>query len=112
MIEFMMHWQTITTPFSNRPVQPKSKAVVKKCNLVPLTQPDRAKLSQARRINVGKLPKATQQNWASTIGKNLIQKAKDIAQCMSTSLAPIQGSQLIDIIHALTHFTCSSCKDN
>ena len=112
MIESMRHQQIIPTPFAC-PVQPKPKAAVKKWNLVPLTRPTRAKLSQPRRINVGKLPEATQQNWASTIGKNLIQEAKDVAQSASTSLDPIQGSQLMDTPSMpLPHFTCSLHKHN
>ena len=43
-----------------------------------------------------KLPEATQLNWASTISKSLNQEAKDAVQSMSTSLPPIQGSQLMD----------------
>ena len=82
--------QAITTPFANRPVQPNPKAAVRKCNLVPLTRPNRAKLSQHRWVNVGPLPEATQQNWASTLGK------ADDAAGMITSLAPIQGSYLMD----------------
>ena len=58
--------------------------------MVPLTRPNRAKLSQPRRVNVGPLPEATQQNWASTL-----RKAKDTAH-VTTSLAPIQVSQLMD----------------
>ena len=30
MVKFMWHWQTITTPFANRPYQPKLKIFVKK----------------------------------------------------------------------------------
>ena len=90
MMEFMRHWQAITTPFANRPVQPKSKAAAKKCNLVPLTRPNRAKLTQPRRVNVGPFPEATQQNWAFTFAK-----ANNVAD-MTTSLACIQGSQLMD----------------
>ena len=106
MVEFMRHQQTITIPFANRPYQPRPKVLVKKHNLVPLTRPNRVKFSQPRRINLRKLPKATQQNWASTIGRGLIQQAKDAAQSVSTSLVPVQGNQLMGhSIHALTHFT-------
>ena len=47
-------------------------------------------------INVSKFTKATHLNWASTITNGLTQEAKDAAQSMSTSLTPMQGSQLID----------------
>ena len=53
MIEYMKCQQTMTTPFANRPFQPKPKAAAKKHNLVPLTRLNRAKLSQPRRMNVG-----------------------------------------------------------
>ena len=96
MAELMWHWQTITTPSANRPYQPMPKITVKKRNLVPMTRPNRSKLSQPRKINVRKLPKATQLNWKSSISKCLTQGAKDAVQNTSTSLAPIQGSQLID----------------
>ena len=45
---------------------------------------------------MSKHPKATQLNWASTIGKTLAQEAKDVAQSVSTSLVSIQGSKLMD----------------
>ena len=61
---------------------------MKKQNLVPLTRLNRNKLSQLRRISVRKLPKATQIDWASTIGKSLTKEAKDRAQSTLTSLAP------------------------
>ena len=64
--------QTITTPFANRPFQPKPTAAVKKCNLVPLTRSNRAKYSLPRRINVKKHPEATELNWASTIQQEFI----------------------------------------
>ena len=92
----MCHWQTIATHYANRPYQPKPKITLKKRSLVPLTTPNRSKLSQLRKINVRKLPKATQLNWASTIGRNLTQEANDVAQSTSTSLVPIQGSRLMD----------------
>ena len=63
MTKFMRHKQNITTEFANTPSQPKPKAVVKKYSLVPLTRPNRAKLSQPRRVNIGLTPEATQQSW-------------------------------------------------
>ena len=60
MVEFMRCRQMIVTPFANRSFQPGPKVVANKCNLVSLTRPNRAKLSQPRRINVGPLPEATQ----------------------------------------------------
>ena len=53
MMEFMRHQQTITTPFANRPVQPKPKVAVKKYKLVPLTRHNRAMFSLPIRVNVG-----------------------------------------------------------
>ena len=89
-------WEIITMPFVNRPYQPKPNITVKKRNLVPLTRPNRSKLSQPRRINIRKLPKATQLDLASTIGKSLTQEAKDVAWHASTSPTPVQRSQLMD----------------
>ena len=57
---------------------------------MPLTRPNRAKLSQPRKINVRLLPEATQQNWLATLGK-----AKDVAGA-TMSLAPTQTSQAMD----------------
>ena len=64
-------------------LQSKIKINMKKRNLVPLS-----KLPQLRGINVRKIPKATQLNWASTISKGLTMEAKDVAQSTSTTLAP------------------------
>ena len=60
MVESVRSLQTTTTPFANRPYQPRSKVVVEKHNLVQPTRPNRAKLSHPRKINVRKLSKATQ----------------------------------------------------
>ena len=67
MVEFMKNRQIITTPFANRSFQPRPKVAVKKHNLVPLTRLNRAKISHPRKINVGPLTEATQQNWAATL---------------------------------------------
>ena len=82
MAEFMKCRQIIATPFSNRSFQPRPKVAVRKCNLVPLTRPNRAKLSQPRKINIRPLSEATQQNWLTNL-----KKAKD-ATSATTSLAP------------------------
>ena len=74
MVEFMRFRWTTATHFANRSFQPRLKVAAKKHNLVPLTRPNREKLSQPRKINLGQLPEATQQNWAATLGK-----AKDAA---------------------------------
>ena len=96
IIEFMTSQQTITNLIVNISFQWKPKAVARKDGLVPLARPNRAKLSQTRRINVRKLPEACLLNWASIIGNSLTQEAKDAAQSVSTSLTSIQGSQKID----------------
>ena len=90
MVKFMKCRWIIITPFTNRPFQLMPKVAAKKCNLVSLIRPNRAKLSQTRKINIEPLPEATQQNWIATLGK-----AKD-ATGATTSLAPIQTSQLMD----------------
>ena len=96
IVGFMYHWQAITTPFANRPYQPKPNITMKKRNLVPVTRPNRSKLSWLRKVNMRKLPKAT-------ISRSLTQEAKDVAQHVSTSLAPIQGSQLMDTTCTPSH---------
>ena len=77
-------------PFTNRSFQLRPKMIAKKHNLLPLTRLNRAKLSKPKRVNVGPLPEATQQNWSSTLGK-----AKDAAD-VTANLAPKQGSQPMD----------------
>ena len=77
------------------PSQPKKTP--KKRNLVSLTKPDRSKLSKPRKINVQKLSTSTSQlNWKSTSGKSLTQESIDVADSTSMSLAPVQGSQLMN----------------
>ena len=83
--------QIITIPFASRSFQPRPNVATRKHNLVPLTSPNRAKPSQPRKINVGPLLEATQQNWAASLGK-----AKDVADA-TTTLAPIQTNQPMDI---------------
>ena len=64
--------------------------------MVPLTKPDRSKLSKLRKINVYKYPASISElNWKSTTVKSLTQEAID-THSMSTSLAQMQGSQLIN----------------
>ena len=82
MAEFMKCRWIIATPFANRSFQTRPKVVAKKHNLVPVTRPNKAELSQPRKINVGPLPDANQQNWAATLGK-----ANDAAGA-TTSLPP------------------------
>ena len=68
MAEYLRCRQIITTPFANRSYQPRPKATaIRRCNLVTLTRPNREKLFQPRKVNVGPLPKATQRNWLATI---------------------------------------------
>ena len=63
MVEFLRQRQIITNPYANRSYHPRPKATAtRKCNLVTLTRPNREKLSQPRKVNVGPLPKATQGN--------------------------------------------------
>ena len=71
----------------------------KKRNLVSLTQPDRSKLSKPRKINLYKYPTPTSQpKWKSTTGKSLTWEAIDVAHSVSTGLAPMQGSQLMNTL--------------
>ena len=90
MVEFMKHRLIIVTPFTNRSFQPRHKVAAKKCNLLPKTRLNRAKLSQPRKINVRSLPEATEWNWAARLGN-----IKDVSGT-TTSLAPIQTSQPMD----------------
>ena len=90
MAELVKCRQIIATPFANKSFQPRPKVSARKHNLVPLPRLNRAKLFQPRKISVGLLHEATQWNWAASLGK-----AKDAAG-ITTSLAPIQTSQLMD----------------
>ena len=68
MAEFLRQRQIITTPYANWSYQARPKATAaRRCNLVTLARPNREKLSQPRRVNVGALPKATQRNWLTTL---------------------------------------------
>ena len=92
-------------PFTNRSFQPRPKVAAKKHSLGLLTRPNRAKLLQPRKINVGPPAEANQQNWAATLGK-----AKD-ASGATTSLASVQPQPAnVHTIHAIFHFTQSSYK--
>ena len=82
MAEIMRHRQIITTPFTNRSFQPRPKVAARKYKLVPCTGPNRAKLSQHRKINARPPPEATQWNWLANL-----RKAKDPAG-ITTSWAP------------------------
>ena len=73
--------KTITTPFVSRSFQLRPKVAARKGDLVPLTRPKRAKLSQPRKINVRPLPEATER-WLANH-----KKAEDVAGT-TTSLAP------------------------
>ena len=89
--------QAVTIPYTNKPHHPRAKKTPKKRNLVPLTKPDRSKLSEPRKINVYKYPTSTSQlNWRSTTRTSLTQEATDAACSMSPSLAPMQGNQLMN----------------
>ena len=80
--EYLRHRQTITTPFANRSYQPRPRATpIRRCNLVTLTRPNREKLSQTRKINVGPYPPVMQMNWLTTV------KVKE-AEVTAASQAP------------------------
>ena len=95
MVEFMRYRWTIAMPFAHRSFQPRPKVVAKKCKLVPITRPNRATLSQARKINVKTLPEVTQQNWASTIGRSLSKKPRMQHKEHQSAWPLIWGSQLM-----------------
>ena len=80
MAQFRGYRQIITTPFTNRSLQPRHK-IARKDNLVTLTRLNREKLLQPRKINVGPFPLAIQQNWLATL------KAKE-AEDTATSQTP------------------------
>ena len=69
MTESLRHRQVITIPHANRSYQPRPKATAtRRSNLVTLTRPNREKLSHARKVNIGPLPKAKQRTWLATLG--------------------------------------------
>ena len=97
MVEIIHQRQTLTTPFTYRSYHPRPKKTPKKINSVPLTRPDRSKLSKPRKTNVYKYQASTSQlNWKSKTGKSLTQEAIDAAYITSTSLAPMQESQVMN----------------
>ena len=64
MAEFLRCRQITTTPFANSSLRSRPKATAaRRCSLVTLTRPNKEKLSQSRKVNVGPLPKATLRNW-------------------------------------------------
>ena len=68
MAEFLRHGQIIATPYANKAFQPRPKATAtRKHKLETLTRPNREKLSQPRKVNVGPYPPATQRNWLATL---------------------------------------------
>ena len=88
MAEILRCRQIIASPFTNRSFQLRPKVAARKCNLVILNRPNREKLSQPRRINVGSLAEATQQNLLATL------KAKEVAGATSSQAPtklPVNG---------------------
>ena len=89
MVEFLRCRQIIAMPFANRSYQPRTKTTAtRRCNLVTLTRPNRKKLSQPRKVNIGPLLKATQRNWPAML------KAKEVADTSQapTSSQPMEAS--------------------
>ena len=98
IVEFIHQRQALTTPYASRPNHPKSKKTPKKRNSVPLTKPDKSKLSKPRKINVQKyLTSTSQLNWKPATSKSLTKEAIDAAWSTSTSLAPCKECQLMNI---------------
>ena len=82
MTEYLNQRETIVTQFANRLYWPRSKATaIRRCNLVTLTSPNREKLSQPRKVNVGPYPPEIQRNWPATL------KAKE-AEATESSHTP------------------------
>ena len=76
MTEYLRQRQIITTPFANRSYQSRPKATaIRNHNLVTPTRPNREKVSQPRKVNVGPLPKAMQRNWLTTLKVNQAEPA-------------------------------------
>ena len=103
----------ITTPFANRPYQPKPKITMKKRNLVLPTRPNRSKLSQVRRINVRKPPEATQLDFCIHHQQKFNPGSqrcgtKHINQRGTHTRKPANGHSILTLIH----FSCSPCKDH
>ena len=98
MVEFMCKRQITTTPYANMTYHSKPKKTPKKRNLVPPTKPHRSNLTKPRKVNMQKFLTSTitKLNWKSTSGRNLTQEAKDAAHTSSSSLVPVQGSQLMN----------------
>ena len=83
--------QIITTPFANRSFKLRPKATpARQSNLVTLTRPNREKLFQPRKVNIGTLPGTTQKNWLATL------KAKKAEATASNQVpTPTQTSEAL-----------------
>ena len=113
MFEFMWYQQNITTPFANRPYQPKPTIAMKKWKLAPLTRPNRRKLSPTKKNQ----HKETSQSYSAKLGIHHQWKVnpgsqgfsiKCINQPAPLTRKPANGHS----VQTLTHFTCSPCKDH
>ena len=68
MTEYLRQRQTITNPFANRSYQPRPKATpIRRHNVVTPTRPNKEKVSQPRKVNIGPLPEAMQRNWLTMV---------------------------------------------
>ena len=97
MVEFLRCRQFTTTPFASRSFQSRPKATaIRKCNLVTLTRPNREKLSQPRKVNVGPYPPAMQRNWLTTF------KAKEAEATASNQALTLTQPAEAPAIHSPT----------
>ena len=101
--------QTICTPYANIPSKAKPKKSPRKSlfQVNPTPTPDQRRFAKPRRANINKinlrsphsLPNVLNNNraidWDSNVVKNLTTKAMETAQEISTTLTPMQGTQLV-----------------
>ena len=82
---------TTVNPNINKTYKPKPKKIPRKRNLAQLSRPHRANLVKPREINEQIFPASTisQLNWKSESGRNLTQKAIDVAHSALSNLPPV-----------------------
>ena len=98
MAESLRQRLIIITPYANRSFQPGPRAApARKHDLVTLTRPNREKLSQPRKVNLGPYPPAMQRNWLATI------TAKEAEATASSQPPHLPSQQKHQLLSSLLH---------
>ena len=109
MGEFMRRRQAIATPYASAPSRAKPQKRPRRKLIKLTTTPDR-RLAKPQRVNLDRnqttcrrspLPRPAVNNknrtinWTTSAGKNLMQDTLEVVQDVSTTLTPVQGTQLV-----------------